>query len=441
MRKQHALLRTAAALGAAVTLASGLLLGIGVSAASATTPGTVYVAQTGTDAGNNCSVRTNPCATVTNALTQASKVATAAVVDDLGGTIMDNVVMPNSLSSVTITGATASASDPPVIDGADGKPGLPTGDVIQGSGNSNLTVLDLTVENAAGVANDIDNRGTGTFTVTDSTLAGSGASGIDNDGGGNLNVSDSTISGNAEDGIVLDVGGVAQISASTLVGNGWWGIANRIGPTDLPVVGASLLASNAKGDCENTSVSSAGYNLSTDSTCGFPTSDVIANLRLGSLKYNHHGRTKTYQPLAASPAIDEIPPTVNPLDGFTVCPGTDQDGLARPAYGQSNCTIGAVEGDANIPTSVVVTAMPSTVVAGHKVVYIASVNSTIGTATGSVAFSIGSTVLCTAQLTGGAGACGSTKAPAGTDTVTGRYAGAAKYEPSSGTTTLTVTAT
>ena len=65
------------------------------------------------------------------------------------------------------------------------------------------------------------------------------------------------------------------------------------------------------------------------------------NPLLGHLAKNG-GPTKTLLPGATSPADDVIPkPTT--LRGVTVCPGTDQRGVTRPAQGETRCTIGAVE--------------------------------------------------------------------------------------------------
>ena len=87
------------------------------------------------------------------------------------------------------------------------------------------------------------------------------------------------------------------------------------------------------------------------------------------------------------------------------------------------------------------TVSPATVTAGASVIYLAVVTPQSGTGTpaGTITFSIGSTSLCTAVLSGGVAACGATTAPVGTDTVTGTYSGGDGYAKSSATATLTVT--
>ena len=87
---------------------------------------------------------------------------------------------------------------------------------------------------------------------------------------------------------------------------------------------------------------------------------------------------------------------------------------------------------------------PSAVASGATVTYSVTVlGSLLTPPVGSVAFTIGSTDLCTASLTvetGGTGSCTTSNAPLGSDeTVTATYSGdAATYEGSSGTTTLSV---
>ena len=60
------------------------------------------------------------------------------------------------------------------------------------------------------------------------------------------------------------------------------------------------------------------------------------------------------------------------------------------------------------------------------------------TPTGTVTFSIGSTLLCTATLSGGIGACTSSAIPAGTQIITATYSGDANNCPSSTTFTVVV---
>ncbi|MFZ0216716.1 MAG: Ig-like domain repeat protein [Candidatus Dormiibacterota bacterium] len=89
-------------------------------------------------------------------------------------------------------------------------------------------------------------------------------------------------------------------------------------------------------------------------------------------------------------------------------------------------------------TTTTVSVMPTTITFGNRAVYRVTVSGPGGTPTGTVAFGVGTARLCTAKLSGGSGACLSSNAPAGQDTVTGEYSGDATYLGSSGTAPLTV---
>ena len=95
-----------------------------------------------------------------------------------------------------------------------------------------------------------------------------------------------------------------------------------------------------------------------------------------------------------------------------------------------------------LPTTTVISVIPTTVTVGQNVAYFATVSASSGTPTGTVAFSIGATQLCTAVLSGGTGNCTSSGAPQGTNqTVTGTFSpNTANYLTSSGTTPLNVNA-
>ena len=89
-------------------------------------------------------------------------------------------------------------------------------------------------------------------------------------------------------------------------------------------------------------------------------------------------------------------------------------------------------------TTTTVSVVPSTAVVDQSVEYVASVTSSTGTPTGSVAFLIGSTNVCTALLSGGSGSCSAASAPAGFDAIDAVYSGDSTFGVSLATTTLTV---
>ncbi len=104
-------------------------------------------------------------------------------------------------------------------------------------------------------------------------------------------------------------------------------------------------------------------------------------------------------------------------------------------------------GGVTTPTGVSIHVSPTSVTQGQSVTYSATVTAAAGAAgtpTGTVAFTAGSTSLCTASLTGSGGtatgSCTATTAPVGSDTVTGAYSGDSNFAASTGLATLTVTA-
>jgi len=253
--------------------------------------------------------------------------------------------------------------------------------VDQGAG---LTLADLSIENGnAGTGNGgaIFNQA-GTVTVSDATLSGntSGASGgaIFNNGGvvtvsgstftanraasgagggilntadGGLAVTNSTFAGNAagSGGAILNTGGAGVVvSYSTLFQNranqgGGGGILND--PSGgTATVRATILAGSPPGQggsCSGT-IADGGYDIDDGTTCGFSSANHSvsnANPRLDphGLQSNG-GPTQTVAVLAASPAVDAIPP------GALGC-GTDvtsdQRGTHRPQG--PRCDSGAFE--------------------------------------------------------------------------------------------------
>ena len=158
-----------------------------------------------------------------------------------------------------------------------------------------------------------------------------------------LILTNSTISGN-EGGLSaggMSVGGIATITNSTITNN----TAPKAAGIMSSIFGAvylsnSIVANQAGGnDCVRSSlgnnyptITSNGYNLDSDGTCGFTgTGDIqFANPLLGLLA-NNGGPTMTHAIPAGSPAINS---------GSCVN-ATDQRGVARPpAIG---CDIGAYE--------------------------------------------------------------------------------------------------
>ena len=419
--------------------------------AGAATPVTLYVTEGGSNTGN-CNTTASPCATVTYALSQVPAGATSISVE-VSGTIDDHVTVGGAVP-VTITGASAPKSSPAALDGTQ------TGRVVY-DGEGTLSLDDLTVENGdtAGPGGGIDSY-FGALTVANSTISGNtgaGGGGIATYGG-TFTMTNSTVSGNTTStfagGIYRTEGVVTTITDSTIAwntapANEGGGIYNN-GTNSGTNIGASIISNNKGGNCAGSALTSVGYNLTDDTTgtaCGFTTltDQVNANPALSATLANNGGLTDTLLPGPASQAIGVIPdPTTLNTPAVPVCgPGAlDQRGFSRPRTGTINCTIGAVEDAVATTTTTTVSTLPSTTApGGTRVVYVASVEPVVGSGTpaGSVTFKIGSTMLCTAPLTGGAGACGATNAPTGKDKVVGTYKGSGIYTGSVGKATLTVT--
>ena len=251
---------------------------------------------------------------------------------------------------------------------------------INGGGLNNISGGALTIEGGSRIETNTANSpatggggilaGNGTVTITDSTLRGNMAV----TSGGAINVTsnaivsltDSTVSANsASDGGAIDVGGVVTITTSTLDINqasddggalflGSNGVLTALNSTfsgnSAANDGGALLAaagggiretngtvevrntivalSTSGGDCSGT-VTTAGVNLDSDSTCAFALSSAAPGL---DTLQDNGGPTFTHALLVGSPAINAAL--------ASACAARDQRGVLRPA---AFCDIGAFE--------------------------------------------------------------------------------------------------
>jgi predicted outer membrane repeat protein len=196
----------------------------------------------------------------------------------------------------------------------------------------------------------------GTLTITRSTFSTNSSQG--NNGGyggaiynyaGTLSVTNSTFSQNSattSGGAIYSQGGTVQISNSTFGTNpenmGGGGALSNAGSSVL--IQNSIVANTANGgNCAGT-ITSDGYNLSSDATCNFNNTGDLNNTdpKLGPLQ-NNGGPTQTEALQLGSPAIDAGNPS-----GCTDSQGhllkTDQRGAPRPDKEDTGgCDMGAYE--------------------------------------------------------------------------------------------------
>ena len=206
------------------------------------------------------------------------------------------------------------------------------GGAIYNANHATLTVTNSTITaNSAATGSGIENQQFGALTITNSTISGNNATGAGGGGGiishalGTVTITNSTISGN----IAIRGGGILS---QTIY---------------FPVLQNTILANNSGRNCVGT-VTSNGYNLSSDKSCKFNGPGDMNNThpKLGTLGY-HGGPTQTIPLRVGSPAVDAGNP-----NGCTDSHGnllkTDQRGKPRPdPEDASGCDIGAYERQKN----------------------------------------------------------------------------------------------
>src|SRR5580700_129928 len=186
----------------------------------------------------------------------------------------------------------------------------------------------------------------GTLTITRSTFSTNSSQG--NNGGyggaiynyaGTLSVTNSTFSQNSattSGGAIYSQGGTVEISNSTFGTNpatsgGDGGTLSNVGGSVL-IQNSIVANSGYGGNCAGT-ITSDGYNLSSDSSCNFSGPGDLngANPRLGALRSNG-GPTQTMALQKTSPALDAgNPGGCRDFAGNLLT--TDQRGLPRPGGG------------------------------------------------------------------------------------------------------------
>jgi len=158
----------------------------------------------------------------------------------------------------------------------------------------------------------------------------------------------STISGNSgtRGSAIEIISGKGAINNSTISGN-HYGIAGTYGYS--VTLQNSIIANNSGGNCGGT-MTSNGYNLSSDGTCNFtgPGDMNDTHPKLGTFG-NHGGPTQTISLREGSPAIDAGNPN-GCTDGNGNLLKTDQRGEPRPGKYKvdKRCDMGAYETQRNL---------------------------------------------------------------------------------------------
>ena len=314
--------------------------------------------------GNDCLSPTTACKTIGHAISRAGsgdsiKVAAATYAENLTIGISLNVI--------------GSSANTTIIDGG----GLKTNVVSIPKSGTLVTLSRLTMRNGfySGIYNG------GALTINNSTISGNTANitggGIYN--GGALTINNSTISGNragtpklSGNGGGISNGGKLTINNSTISANittaGQFGTPSGGGISNggtLTINNSTISANSAKlgggidgtatlqnsivanstsgGNCSGT-ITSDGYNLSSDTSCNFNNVGDLNNTdpKLGPLQ-NNGGPTQTQALLSGSPAIDAGNPS-GCTDGNGHLLKTDQRGAPRPdKEDTSGCDMGAYE--------------------------------------------------------------------------------------------------
>lgn len=330
---------------------------------------TWYVDGANGNDGNDCKTRQTACKTIGHAISLASSgdtigIGPATYTENLTISISLKVIGSGAATTiidgggvataVTISSGTVSLSGMTIRRGHSS----PFGGGIQNYGTLTLgwsTISDNSVGGTGGFGSGGGLFNGGTLTINNSTITGNTVikprcklpcrfygNGIYN--GGTLNINNSTVTGNNGAGFpggAIYSSATVKINNTTVSGNtGGGGIVGD----GTATIENSIVANNSPSNCFSGTVTSNGYNLSSDNTCNFNGPGDLNNTNplLGTFG-NYGGPTQTVPLLSGSPAID----TGNPngcTDGSGHLLKTDQRGQPRPDKEDTGgCDMGAFE--------------------------------------------------------------------------------------------------
>jgi hypothetical protein len=318
---------------------------------------------TGKDS-NNCKSAQHACKTIGHAIALASsgdtvKVAPSTYKENLAIGISLNILGANARTTIVDGNRSGTvftiSSGIVLLAGLTIQSGKVDGGYAGGIENGGtLTVSNCTItgnDGAGGYGGGIVNLES-TLTVLSSTITGNSASAAY--GGGIVNlegtatVTNSTITGNsATDGYVggiANIEGTTTFSSSTITANSAGeygaGVFNDQGTTTFQ----NTILANSGANCYGT-VSTEGYNLSSDDSCNFTGKGDKNDKepKLEKLGY-YGGPTQTLSELLKSPTVDKGNPS-GCTDGEGHKLTTDQRGYPRPGKDKHDkrCDIGAYE--------------------------------------------------------------------------------------------------
>ncbi len=293
--------------------------------------------------------------TIAFSLTIAGSGAPRTIID--GGGVGRVVTISSATAHVTLSAVTIRHSR-----------AKPTGGGIFNSGTLRLiastvsgnTSFNVCTSFCGSVGGGITNFTGATLTISKSTVSGnqaavpcnilfnhcgSGGGGIFNQG--SLTVNNSTISGND----AFSGGGVFNgvfslrltVNNSTIAGNGGGPLGGIVNSGSTATLQNSIVANNSLVNCRGT-MTSNGYNLSSDGSCNFTNSGDLNNTdpQLGPLQ-NNGGPTQTMALPSGSPAVDAGNPS-GCTDSLGHLLKTDQRGKPRPdTEDTGGCDMGAYE--------------------------------------------------------------------------------------------------
>jgi hypothetical protein len=361
-------------------IALSLLLGFGLLSSIMLSSSKAHAATTLTV--SNCSTDSQLQADVTQANSDNDG-------DTINFSCSGDIIVSQTLritGSMTLDGSGQSVT-------LDGTNSLQVLNVNGGVNGVNFTLNALTIANgseSSGEGGGLVNEG-GTVSISNSTFANNSATNGGNGGGlvndgGTVNISNSTFASNSATyggGGLYNTSGKVSISNSTFANNsatfaGGGGLANfdtvnisnstfannsatsasgggLANDSGTMSISNSIVANNTGGNCTG-GITDQGYNLSSDSSCGFTGTGSLQNtdpkLDPNGLQ-NNGGPTQTIALLSTSPAIDTIP--------AANCPSTDQRGNARPDNGETTCDMGAYEYQDPVDNDLGLTNMPNNI--------------------------------------------------------------------------------